>query len=299
MIDTTKAKLDARLKPVPIGWTITTKKSQAGGIKEPCVEHSFTMLYHKQTGVRVGVCGGRAVFIEGEMIRLLGRPRGCLLQTQADIDTALARLTELAHAVCEVEEDEPLQLLRLDLCAHVPIAPFMLIRLYRGFKLPKIRALPVCYPDQTLFWPGRPRKVRLYDQQKKLTKEPGSYSRIEIQLNGGGILAEFDRALTTHDLDIERCYAVLRSLILDFQPKCQLPASRWDTIVAMALLENWSYQGVSFPEILKEGVHPKTYVRTMRQAATAAKNLESEPINLIRFFPENLEDYRAFNFPNL
>ena len=296
MIDTIKVKLgSAPRKVVPDGWEVTLISKHPSESRLNQAEKRFTMLRHRKTRLRVGCCGDHASFAEVELPRLIGKPKGSLLKTQAELDQAIEKLLLLAGEVCEINPGRPLTASRIDLCAHVPILPEVLIRLYRNYKLTQIHALPVCYPDRGLTWTGKPRTARLYDKQLEMKKGPGLSTRIEWQLNIDGVIAEWGGEPVLQELAIEDCYAIFRRLTSDFQPKRDLPPVNQARFVAMGLLEEWEFQGIPFAEIIQSSYHPKSYRRLIRDAAVAAKTLGGEPADLGKFFPENFKDYRALD----
>lgn len=296
MIDTIKVKLDRTpRKVVPDGWEVVLISKHPSESQLNQAEKRFTMLRHRKTGLRVGCPGDCAFFAEAELPRLIGKPDGCLLKTQAELDQAIENFLLIAGEVCEITPGKPLVATRIDLCAQVPILTKVLIRLYRNYKLTHIHAFPVCRPSKGLCWTGKPRNACLYDKQLEMKKGPGLLTRVEWQLKIDGTIAEWGGEPIFQELVIEDCYAIFRRLTSDFQPKRDLPPVNQARFVAMGLLEEWEFEGIPFAEIIQSSYHPKSYGRLMRQAAVVAKTLRGEPVDLGKFFPENFEEYRALD----
>jgi len=289
MIDTIGVHLAATVKDViPPGWIKEFWKEGIQDNKGKMMVLPSGRLRHLATGLRVGVSGGEARWAEGELSCLVFKHNGILIKSQQELDQAIAVFLERVSEVCT--HSPPYNLRRIDLVGHAGISPEMLVRVYKNFRLPRIRRDPIHYPGESLLWRGSKRKCRLYDKRLRNSGRPGDMTRIEWELHGSTITTEFGKVTTLDHLSIEVCYAVFHRLCRGFTPRCLAQKGNLSTILAMANAEKWCFGKIPLAEHLKGWRNPKVFQRLQQRAAVT--ELDLLKIDLQAYFPEDFSSYR-------
>ncbi len=144
--------------------------------------------------VRVGVKAIRLVWAEVSLPKLLFGHNGRLLETQAQLDAALARLHDDLNGFAEVPEIAAWQVWRVDIAWNFDLIAAPIVLAHAALRVPGIhRGADLFDGGQGVSWHDAKSRfmVKLYDKALEM-HVPGSILRAEISLRGRQLARRLD-----------------------------------------------------------------------------------------------------------
>jgi hypothetical protein len=231
--------------------------------------------------VRISTKAGRLVWVEVSLPKLLYGHNGRVLQNQAELDSALAKLCDHLGTICDVPEITTWQVWRVDIAWNFDMKAAPLICSHAALHLPGIHRGATLHSDQEgVSWRGVKSRfmVKLYDKCREM-HIPGSVLRAEISLRGKELVPRLNAgAIQVYDA----IYRVYRDIMVNVPP-IQRPAEAANWMDAL---------GQEPPEIrqriLARLAHkPKGTVRRYRRQIEAAAANLPETFSWANILPAN------------
>ena len=215
MIDTVRLKVLGAWKrdTAPGGWIVSnsTKKEITGNrtFERRCWQQ-------EDTGFRVSGSSEDATAIECSLPRLLHGSNGALLKSEEEVTAALRLVKERASKVIEFSPYIEPALTRLDAAWNCEIDGGVrtVIRAVENTRHEDVRRATVVYQGESIHYPGKNCRIRIYDKGKELKGKESNVVRFEAQFRGK-FVAQFNddgRNMGT------RAYGALREAICKLQP---------------------------------------------------------------------------------
>jgi hypothetical protein len=273
MIDTIKfspTNLEV-IREDSLGWQFSTR-TKPGGLSPAGIrygESKCQILNDLMTGARIVATNSRIVCVEASLPRVLFGHNGKLIQSQFDIEAALAKLdSRIEEITCRPLCGRIFS--RIDLVWQFEGDAQSFLIAHKNCLLPGIRKVPSIYPSESLFWRGSQLKCRMYDKSKQQTGKPGSVVRVEFQLQGQKLKKEFNgNLLPVSSLNFDQSYAVYRRLVLGFCPNISIKPCKVAEFLKIGLLAGWQYEGADCFELWTRGMSRQRRNQLSREIASA------------------------------
>jgi hypothetical protein len=179
----------------------------------------------------------RLVWVEVSLPKLLLGDNGHVLENQAHLDVALAKLRKDLNGIADVPEVAEWQVWRADIAWNFNLEATPLILAHAASRVPGIhRDADLFAGGQGVSWRGAKSRfmVKLYDKARQMSV-PGSILRAEISLRGHHLA----RHLDTGELqDFGAIYRAFRTIMVSIPP-IQTPtkAANWQDALGAEPLE--------------------------------------------------------------
>ena len=187
--------------------------------------------------VRVSVKATRLAWVEVSLPKLLHGDNGHVLENQAQLDAALAKLREELNSIAVVPEIAAWQICRADIAWNFGLITAPLILAHATLRVPGIQHGATQFADgQGVSWRGAKSRfmVKLYDKARQM-RVPGSILRAEISLRGHQLTQHLD---TGKLQDFRVIYRTFRTIMVSIPP-IQTPttAANWQDALGAEPLE--------------------------------------------------------------
>jgi hypothetical protein len=209
---------------------------------------------------------------ECSLPRVLFGHNGHLIESQAQLDTALERVRMILANDVEVDVIDEMELTQIDLVWNFPIPALPVILAHGGLRIPTIRGGPTRHPDDAGISWGRGRyacRVKFYDKCRE-SHASGSVLRVEVTLRRKRLRKEFG---SDSWRNLPQCYRVFRRILLSIPP-ITIPAC------SRTLAEAVAHQPKEVRENILARLAPTKSLRALRRyrqlfaAASLAPNEE-------------------------
>jgi hypothetical protein len=173
----------------------------------------------KGVKARVDVTGRHVKGIECSLPTVLFGHNGRVLSSQAEIDCALARLSEIAALVVDGPSLDALCPQRVDIAWNFDCPAQVVIRAHSHMRIPQVRKGPTRYDDDRgISWRGTRSAflLTMYDKCRKM-RVAGSCLRVELRLRGGKSSSGSEgsgESSTLFTRFTDRCFASSRPVAL-------------------------------------------------------------------------------------
>jgi hypothetical protein len=187
--------------------------------------------------VRISVKGLRVKWVEVSLPKSLFAHNGRVIENQAQLDAAFAKVHGDLSSIADVPEIAAWQVCRADLVWNFDLMAAPIILAHAALRLPGIhRGADLYNGGEGVSWRGAKSRfmVRLYDKAREM-RVPGSILRGEISLRGPQLARRLDAAKLQN---FDALYRVYRSIMASIPP-IQKPtkAANWQEALGAEPLE--------------------------------------------------------------
>lgn len=217
MIDTIRVRTASPWKGegCPAGWRRHAKTELELG---PAHRPERVWYVHEDTGLRAIGNPSGVVNLEASLPRVVFGSNGRILKAEREVQQAFVGMFELAGEVAELGECPSSKVTRLDAAWNVEVEGGVrtFIVGLEAQRHKDVRKATNVYQGESIHFPGKDQRIRIYDKGLECTGQPSNVVRLEVQYRHKhlDVFNEGDPATWGWT-----AYQKMRTTLMDFDPR--------------------------------------------------------------------------------